>query len=134
MLPSWIVLSWALTLGIVPQQTDVVAQNGVECADVIRTDMVATVAELSISAAFFGHARIWGAMENSQYFPGFSGGGLGFYPYRVDYTAGLAIFAGPIELGIRHECDHPVIAGSALHGNYLSAETQIYLKISGTTK
>lgn len=134
MLPSWLVLSWALTLGVVPQQVDVVSRGSSECADAIRTDMVATVAELSVSAEFFGHARIWGAMENYQYFPGFSGGGLGFYPYRADYTAGLAIFAGPIELGIRHECDHPVIAAASLQGHYLSNETQIYLKISGTTK
>lgn len=133
MLPSWLVLSWALTLGIVPQQLDVVAQGNAQCVDAIRTDMVATVAELSISAEFFGHARLWGAMENYQYFPGLDSG-LGFFPYRADYTAGLAIFAGPIELGIKHECDHPVIAGSVLHGNYLSVETQIYLKISGTTK
>lgn len=136
MLPSWLVLSWALTLGIVPQQVDVVAQGQMECADAIRTDMLTTVAELRVEARALDHIRLWGAMENYQYFSGFpeagSGGTFGFLPFRADYTAGLAIFAGPIELGIRHECDHPVVAG-VIRGNYLSMETQIYLTISGST-
>jgi hypothetical protein len=134
-MPSWIILSWALVLGFVPEQADVVSKGNLTCVDAIRTDLTATVAELSVQADILRHFRLWGAMENYQYFSGFdsSSGGLGFYPYRADYTAGAAIYADGIELGIRHECDHPVVAGST-QGYYYSMETQIYIKISGTTR
>jgi hypothetical protein len=83
-MPSWLVLSWALMLGFVPEQGDAVAKGNLTCVDAIRTDLTATVAELSVQADILKYLRLWGAMENYQYFSGFSASGLGFYPYRAD--------------------------------------------------
>jgi hypothetical protein len=130
-MPSWLVLSWALTVGYVPAQYEILTSPlNTDTVENLRSGLIATSAELGVNAEILKHFRLSASCETYQYLmPEL----FGFAPYRADYVFGAAIFADNIELGLRHECDHGVNSGP-IEGHYASLETQFYLKISGTTK
>jgi hypothetical protein len=69
---EFLLFSWFLTVGIVPEQYDQVAKNRVS----ITSEQVATVAELGLSATAWDRLTVSTTIENYQY----KGDGLYFNP------------------------------------------------------
>lgn len=127
-----LVISWFLTLGYVPQMTDLVESQAVE----IDGNRVATVAQIGLSASTEDELfTIYTDMENFQYIPGSAG--EGFRTFRIDYSIGFQIKPNEnIRFNIEHECDHavqrnPVVVGDYHYGSGL---TTISVTFSGKTR
>jgi hypothetical protein len=122
---NWLVMSWFLTLGIVPQQTE--CCNGQYCSPVLPS----TVAEIGLSATAFDHLILSTSMENYQT----KGDNLTFNPYRIDYkfSAGVRINDN-VSVWFDHECDHPVLSGNIVKYDYRSEMSKLYIKLEGSTK
>jgi hypothetical protein len=125
---SWLIVAWYLTLGIVPKQSETIYEQ----ADVAVVKLLETayVAELGVNAEAFKCLRLYGSAEIYEY----HGSGLSFLPYRGDFKIGAALFFGPIEIGIDHECDHGIVFTNQWLDKYGSSETRITVTIKGKTE
>jgi hypothetical protein len=125
---GWIVLSWALTVGSVPQQyqeINFIPNNN------IQTAYPSTMAEVELSAEILNHLKLWGSVKTFQYL---HLNEMYCSPYRSDYAVGISIYNKIMEIGIRHECDHPVIYEQNQLGLYGMMTTEIYIKLRGYTR
>lgn len=126
---SFIALSWALTFGVVPVQTDWVGTETAAIHD------ISSFATLEVSALAWDRFRVFGSVETYQYL---NSGKISFSPYRADYVFGAElIVTDNVLIGVEHECDHPVSSRVNLCSgvyssdyNYASTETKIYVKIT----
>lgn len=130
---SILAISWFLSFGFVPSQTDVVGDSFVT---IPAQEMPATVAEIGLSVKILDRLTIYGSIENYQLTNDFTS----FLPYRADYKAGasLEIIKG-LTINATHECDHPVIFSYGpgkedYEYTYMSSETQFFIKIQGGDK
>ena len=129
-MPSWIVLSWALTCGWLPMSgTCVVSATGVNGVGYLN----AVSSKLEIQADIWQHARIFGSMETRETLSLDPSLGL-FSPYEAYFVAGAALYAKGIEIGIIHECDHGIESSSDFIPWISSGGTEVYIKISGKTQ
>jgi hypothetical protein len=120
-------LSWSLTFGYNP------ASLGADQPSPYRSDAFYSC-DLALSLSAFDHLRFYTDWES--FATKNEGHNLFFAPYRIDYSVGFALYAKGIELGIRHECDHPVVFSRSQRFDYssLSSDTSLYLRFSGSTK
>lgn len=127
---NFIVFSWALTVGFVPQQQNIVNASMVQ----IDKSRIATESSLEFGAILYEKMHIYTEIETFQYL---SQETIGFNPYRSDYTFGADFFlTDHVTLGLSHECDHAVTSGINLSKNeylteykYGSTETKIFVRI-----
>ncbi len=132
---NFLVFSWALTLGFVPQQQDLVDATLVQ----IDSSRVATVAALEIGATAWNRLHVYTEVETFQYT---NDGSLSFSPYRADYTFGADFYISKMMLlGLTHECDHSVINTVNLTSKeyissyrYAKNETKIFVKIGNEVR
>ena len=126
---SWLLVSWFLAFGYVPQQIEAV-NGSYFVSDPTR---IATVAQIGIEAQAWERLRVYTDIENFQYAPETVEDG-GFIPYRVDYTFGAEIKLNKwISVTVEHECDHVVAIGGNADG-YESRITKLVAKVQGSTK
>ena len=124
---TWLILSWAITLSFYPStlpNSSIPSNLEADCPGFYSSSL-----DLYFNA--FDHLRVytdWTAYALS------AGNGF-FYPYRIDYTFGIGLHTRSLELGIRHECDHPTLffEGQPFRKVDLSSETMLYLRLSGRT-
>jgi hypothetical protein len=129
-MPSWIVLSWALTVGWLPSSGVAIVDTNNSTAIVNQNTFSS---KFEISAEAINHIRVWGSAETRESFD--NSGTLGlFNPYEAYYRFGTAIYSKGIEVGIEHECAHGIEAGYTNRPWLWSGYTNIYVKVSGTTK
>lgn len=127
---NFIVFSWALTLGFVPQQQNCVNKSYIE----IDRSRTATVSSLEFGATVYEKLHIYTEIETFQYV---QKGTFGFNPYRADYVFGADFFlTDHVAIGLTHECDHPVSSSVNLRTGeymtdykYMSTETKIFVRI-----
>jgi len=131
---SWLVLSWALTLGMSP------GSSGVGIVDpnylgreykVFNDNAIST--KLEIEAAAWSHLRAWGSMEIKSTIDSNMSTMGAFSPYEGYFIAGLAFYVKGFEVGIKHECDHGIESLAKPVLWVTSGGTDIYVKISGKT-
>ena len=128
MIPSFLVLSWALTFGYLPDASvvvgrDLCADRGVEYGGSFHQTI-----ELGLTAWDF--VTLWTNIETYEK----ANSATVFSPFRSDYNIGLNVggtVAGfRLDAGITHECIHPVYSGGL--GKWVAGgTTEIYLKASG---
>lgn len=119
---QWLLLSLALSCGYMPQNTQMVNQRFYEQPGFTQTiEMSGLVAE---------HINVFGSVRTYDIYKS----GLSFAPFRADYTIGAELLWHGFSLGIRHECDHPVIYTSNQLLGYASSETEIYVSFRGQWK
>jgi len=125
---SWLVFSWALSFGYVPEQFNAVDYTYQE----VTFDKVDTVMKLSLDANLFNRVTIFTDVENFQT-P--VKGEMAFDPYRIDYTIGARLrISDNVSITAVHECDHPVSSTMNVKtGQYYMAETKIFAEIHGKT-
>ena len=124
---SWLVLSWFLTFGYLPQSQEAIATttDRVEWLD----NSGAFYQTIGLSATAFDHIRLYTELQTYDRMGSINQ----WFPYRSDYIIGLDLLAGPVTIGVRHECDHPVIWSMDQEYGYISGITEIYVKIEGKT-
>ena len=128
---SWLVVSWFMAFGWVPLQYESVNYSEID----LNSEYVATVAQIGIEATISERFKVFGDVENFQYFnrENWQTGGA-FLPYRVDYTAGATfMFNEWVSISAIHECDHVIKMGRVDDG-YESSETKIIAKITGESR
>lgn len=123
-----LVFSWFIMLGYVPDHVDSIYE-GLRVKSVESNKSFVTT--LGVEASIFEHMKLWGSVETYEYSTGDS---AYFLPYRSDYMFGAAIYADGVEIGVKHECDHGVEYTNIPLPWYGSYETQVYLKIGGSTR
>jgi hypothetical protein len=130
---QFLVFSWALTLGYVPQQCDYVGSQSAE-----KDGKIATLTDFSLSATAYDTLRITTSVTTYQYAINY----FVFAPYRADYKIEANIkVSRMIVVGISHECDHPVASiGNKKTGmftseyNYAKMETRAFIRIGNENK
>lgn len=124
---SWLIISWFLTVGFMPQNTEVFSVG----ETTIYTDHPnAMYQTIGLEALAFDHLRIWSDIRTYEH----TTNGYQYYPFRSDYQIGLDLLAGPVTIGVKHECDHPVIWNQAQDLGYLNMQTEVFVRIKGSTK
>lgn len=127
---SFLVLSWALTLGYVPTQSNIAGDQYTR----IEQGKIATVSTIDFGVTAWNRLKIYSQIETFQYLnPTYTG----FNPYRTDYIFGIDYYISKnITLGIIHECDHPVVSYYDMKADYqfLSSETKIFARIGSERK
>ena len=123
---SWLLLSWFLTLGYLPQSQESIVM-GRSTVDSINDG--AFYQTIGLSATAFNHLRLYTELQTYDRMGSINQ----WFPYRSDYIIGLDLLAGPVTIGVRHECDHPVIWSMDQEYGYISGITEIYVKIEGKT-
>ena len=119
---KWLVISWFLSFGWVPEQVDAVNYQSINRHNT-------TVAEIGISGEMADRLTISASVETFQTLPK---GSAYFAPYLANYRIGasLRIIDG-ITLNADHICTHPVMSGKDLYLK-TGGMTRVYLKIQGT--
>jgi hypothetical protein len=131
MIPSFLVLSWALTFGYLPSGSNVIGSgSGVENpVGVNYSNSCMQTIELGLTA--WDTVTIWTNIETYDTVRGVGR----FAPFRSDYNIGLNIgreIAGfRLDAGVSHECIHPVMSDSKIGKWVAGGDTEIYVKISG---
>jgi hypothetical protein len=131
---QFLVFSWALILGFVPQQQDCVNSSLVQ----IDTSKIATVTELDFGVTAWDRIHVYTEVETFQYVNSES---LQFFPYRADYVFGVDLHATKIvTFGVVHECDHAIVSQVNLASSdyitaykYLKNETRVFIKIGNSS-
>ena len=122
---SWLVVSWFLALGWVPEQGTGVHGR----TEILEAGRVATVAQIGIDAEIYKRFHVFADFENYQYFDN----KVFFDPYRIDYSIGASFQVNEwVSITLDHECDHPVNANTFT--SYESSETKIIAKITGKSR
>jgi hypothetical protein len=121
---QWLTLAWALTFGFMPSQNDSFfgegRRIGLEHKDVIAVN-------LELDATYMEHLHFFGGVKT---YAVQSPESMLLAPYRADYTAGIFIRVGPLDLGVSHECDHGVEAGTFVEPWYGNSETTLFVRLS----
>jgi len=123
---SWLILSWALTIGYKP----VYAQRIADQSNAFLIYNNSLESTLSLQADMFNHFKVYTSIETYELYYS----DLSFLPYRADYRIGIALYAKNIELGIYHECDHPVLYSADQVLGYGMNDTEVYIRIHGETR
>lgn len=120
---EWLVISWFLSFGFVPDQVDAVNYQSIERHNT-------TVAEIGISGEMADRLTISASVETFQ---AMDENVFTWAPYLANYRIGatLRIIDG-ITLNADHICTHPVMSGDK---TYIKSGgmTRVYLKIQGTS-
>jgi hypothetical protein len=126
---QWLTLTWLLTIGYSPIQLSNWNVNSTTSAEISGVQSSYFTTDIGLSAEAWNHVRLSTDIETYEitdlsY--------TSFFPFRANYTISLALYAKGIELGIRHECDHPIVSTlSVVPEGILMDETTVYIKLSG---
>jgi len=126
---TWLALSWYLLLGTANIQSAITEPGGV--AD-WSTPSGAYVSTLGVGFVIAEHLHVSTFVRNYET----HSSGLSFSPFRSDYGIDAHLSIGPLDVGIAHECDHPVESVLPVRsgGRYGRNDTTIYVRMSGTAK
>lgn len=121
---SMLVLSWALSFGYVPMQSN---QVNTECLKYSNT----TMAKIDFSLRLDDRLDIYTSLENFQKadaLPYFS-------PYRINYSIGAKLdITSFLSATIEHECDHKVVSEFTPTQQVLGMnETKLFVTFHGKT-
>ena len=132
---NWIILGWALTFGYMPANTQaIINQNRYYGQDSFIDNSNSYAIKLELSADILGHLKIWGSDETYMK-SDFSHIEYGaFSPSEAHYRIGAYLYAKGIEVGIEHECDHGIEASYDIKPWYWGGYTEVYIKLSGSSK
>lgn len=129
---EWLVISWFLTLGIMPDhsygmngQTNWYAYEGSQPTFTQQLGLRFDVAEFF---AVYTDIKIYDKSQKDSWT---------FSPYQSDFYIGAEFYWRGFKLGFKHLCQHPITAWQ-WQGDQLSdfngAQTEFYLTFSGRTR
>jgi len=127
---NWLILSWALTAAWLPLDDQGFLQQPIKSSQYIDSAGCFST-KFEAQADVFSHAKLWASVETYESKESHT---VYFEPFRADYIAGVALYAGGFEVGVKHECDHGVEWSSSFIPWYWLDQTEVYVKISGRTR
>jgi hypothetical protein len=129
---NWLVLSYFLSLGTLSQYGQFIApidpgRISSPATGSFRTDPGTFQSTLGIEAQMLDNFLfIGGSVETWETFNG------GFYPFESLYEFSAGLRWSGLELGYRHECDHPTIDNMSLPGQGFGfTKDEFYLSYTG---
>jgi hypothetical protein len=121
---SWLVLSWFLAFGYLPASTELVNKTAAHNSGAFYQD-------IGLAAVAFDRVKLHTDIRTYDT----TDSGAMWFPYRADYTIGMEILAGPVTIGVQHECVHPVIFDLRNQElGFSSSVTEVYVRIDGQAK
>ena len=123
---SWLIVSWGLTVGYKPLYDQGISEQS--NAFLVYNNPIETT--LSLQADVVSHLKVYTSIESYELI----NTPISYFPYRSDYKIGLALYTKQIEIGVYHECDHPVLYSADQIVGYGSNDTEVYIKILGETR
>lgn len=124
---SALMVSWFLSFGYIPQQTEVIYNN----EDYVYTELSSKAPAIYTNMGFeanLGSLKVWTELETYCY----TVTGINYYPFRSDYVIGSSLNLGKnIQFVAEHECDHAVefLVNTSDYNRYMSFETKMYIKV-----
>ena len=125
-----LLFSFFLEVGYIPYDATVTPVDWTQVDSVFYTDLDAT---LRFHFLFVGggmKAFVWPYGSDSIGLPA-------FWPYRMDYRFNAGLVVGPITVGLRHLCSHPVmpyVTWNRVTTPKDGAYTELFLRIEGGRK
>ena len=117
---QWLLLSFSLFFSYMPQNEQMVNSQFFNQPCFVQT--------IDISGLVAEHLNVYGSVRTYD----FHNKDLSFLPFRADYSIGAELLWRGFSLGIKHECDHPVVYDmGAQQLGYGGNETEIYLSFKG---
>ncbi len=103
-------------------------QNGLSTVNFYNPQEIIFAQELGGEVSFLKITKVFGSVKTLT----IPGPQVGYFsPFEANYKIGAAVFLDHIEIGVLHECDHPVIAAPFTRKVQLQREfTEVYLKLS----
>lgn len=130
---EWLVVSWFLSLGIMPDY--MIGLNGQTNYYAYEESAVTFTQQIGLRldvAGFFGvftDIRIYDRPPSDSWT---------FSPYQSDFMIGAELYWKGFKLGVKHLCQHPIVPwnynGREPISDYNGAQTEFYLTISGKAK
>lgn len=117
-MPAWLILSWALTLGWVPNQS----AFGRPLSDPTQRVFEQTFA---LQAKIGDHVLLATELETREVPDTL----LGWEPFQARYRIRAEALWGFVTVGLKHECIHPVTSADYTNA-LLTDETEIYMRIA----
>lgn len=122
---NWLVLSCFLTLGFLPCQRLELGNNYLSKDGCLEQTV-------GLQVVAWKHARLWTEIETYDFK---NDEGISFSPFRSDYRIGFELFDDNFTIGMKHECDHPVLCDTDKDGSkYYMGQTEAYLRFSFSTE
>jgi hypothetical protein len=134
---NWLLLSWWLTVGLGNYGAAIQPPNAPEAY--YASAAYVPQETLGVDALILEHVRVYGAMTAWDSFQGFDRTGSiapNFHLMREEYDVGGGVVLGPVEIGLKAMCNHPVIEDVSQPTGYEGTlaqwwTTEFYLKVSG---
>ena len=115
----WIILSAALTLGWIPNQSSF---GGID-----RATQNVFFQTIEARATLFKLVYLSGAVETRDEYAG--GTSFGFMPFQSTYTFSAGVEYKNFKLDLTHFCIHPALSQDRVKNSLLTDETRISLTI-----
>ena len=126
-MPSWLLISYYLTVAFNPQNDYTIYINSYNYA--VTTNInnsysldIGGQAEIVNMLRFGGSIKTYAYNENME---------ISFSPVFVKYNVSASMFYKGIEFGIKHKCDHPIVSSNKIFGTQGGNETSIFLTLKG---
>jgi hypothetical protein len=126
---NWLVLSWALSAGMVPEYGVGVTKGINEVSYAAPDNSFFT--DLSLKATLWKYVELAAGVKTYEY-PD-TAVQFTFDPYEAVYIAKAALVFDNFEVGLRHECDHGIESGTEIRPWVAEYKTEIYVTIKGST-
>ena len=128
---TWLAFFFALELGWLPSGEFAMYELG-PFADIFPVRYTAYT-DLEAEVELFGHVFAGGGVRTSIW--KLDDGGYAFWPFNAVYRFYVGVRAGPLELGFRHFCLHPVVpyfglAGGLYRAAWEGAYEELYVRVS----
>ena len=118
---QWLALTYLISLGTM--QYDLVIPNSE-----FLTPKNTVTTTLGIEALFAEHFFISGSVETWEQMDSTS---IYFYPMESLYKINAGLRWNGLEIGFKHECDHPVVSNSILLKGFFTSQSSFYLSYTG---
>ena len=133
-MPSFLVLSWALSFGFIPDGNLAIERpaNAEVSRAVISYDESKSLTQtIELGLTAFDLVTVWTSIETYDRPKTL----VQYAPFRSDYSIGARVSKpvgwAVLEAGVTHECIHPVLSCGDTGNRVYGGGTEVYVKVSG---
>lgn len=130
-MPSFLVLSWALTFGWIPSGNVALEKTEPKTSAIVLDQSGALTQTIELGLTAWDTVTIWTSIETFDRIRSIKE----YAPYRSDYSIGIkaskAIGWATFEAGFTHECIHPVLTSGDTGARMYGGSDEVYVKVGG---
>jgi len=129
---SFLVVSWFLTFGYVPDMGMTVNDTGV---NISRFNNAVTVSDIGLSVTAWDKLTLYTSLENYQYYSPADKNVLQFSPFKTGYKIGMTFTPiKNVSFDLSHVCEHPVSSDNVIEFPYNYGQTRISVTFKGSQR